>query len=794
MSPSSSFMHCTRSSPTSSSVYDPDSASRTVSVLRVPVFRAELNCLRDEKYFTDAVMSVCAALLAAGNQCRWLQKDVQRLYCFDALLYAQLRPVTPGGGTKLPYDWKRVAAYTENLHFRQYNKVMVPVVADGHWSLVAADPRSGEVRTLNSLAGTHAAVAREILCWLADVSRQAGVSMVWRQADAVQVPHQKDGFNCGPFVLCYLAFMAMGASPTRCSYERAVSYRSEIFNALRPLVASVTGADEEASHAAIGEAVSCLLRPVCNDLRVRAPTPAHIVASVDGTLQRHCTPRSMLSEEGRASGLPFGTQLARSPPCATKDGAPGREGPRVAPFLAEAATIRRDKRDAGLCSTSDDEESAGATHVSEGEEESGSRYEQSLQSTTEDESVTEEECSADSQGDSAENDDDLPVVVSPACAHLFAPQDAHAAKLAPLYADCESDPSAVPPPGSFAISSWGRTYSHNISPTFIGLCDHYAPKTAAHRAGGARPGDGTDALAVNVHTHFVGPVPAGYQVAHRAGWPANNCARNLHAVPPAINATEALPVPRMRTRSAVEGRLAGSTGTWAVHPSVCSAAYAVGRGHRTRTLIGKACFARQPTQEVAIAEGHEWRWAAWDVSIPGEELEDLRYSGYETDLKASRETGRFLRKADGVKLAVEVVGAPVSMELYDEEGDIVRRDICSASFLIMSNFGPPKPPGDDTLFVGRSAHPGLAVDLLQWVHPKQPFERSHRPNDHIFLIIEARHKGDKEWMKFSSRKAVGAWLGMGGPVQPSLPAPVMTAMRAGETVAVKNASAFVRFS
>lgn len=84
MIPSSSFLHCTRSSSTFSSVYDLGSSSRTVSVLRVSVFRAELNCVRDEKYFTDAVMSVSAALLAPGNQCRWLQEDVKRLYFFDA--------------------------------------------------------------------------------------------------------------------------------------------------------------------------------------------------------------------------------------------------------------------------------------------------------------------------------------------------------------------------------------------------------------------------------------------------------------------------------------------------------------------------------------------------------------------------------------------------------------------------------------------------------------------------------------------------------------------------------------
>lgn len=256
-----------------------------------------------------------------------------------------------------------------------------------------------------------------------------------------------------------------------------------IFNALRPLFASVTGADEEASDAAIGEAVSCSLRPFCNDLRVCAPTPARIVATVDGTLQRHCTPRTMFPKEGRASGLPCGTKLERSPLCATEDGTPSRAGPRVAHFLAEVATIHRDKRDAGLCSASGDEESAGAAHVSEGEEESVSRYERSLQSTTEDESVTEEDCSADNQCDYEENDDDLPVVVNPAFKHLFAAQDAHAAKLAPLYADCESDSPAVPPPGSFAISIWGRTCSHNISPTFIGLCYHDAPRTAAHRAG-----------------------------------------------------------------------------------------------------------------------------------------------------------------------------------------------------------------------------------------------------------------------------------------------------------------------
>lgn len=153
-------------------------------------------------------------------------------------------------------------------------------------------------------------------------------------------------------------------------------------------------------------------------------------------------------------------------------------------------------------------------------------------------------------------------------------------------------------------------------------------------------------------------------MAHRDGWPANNCARNLHAVPPAINATEALRNPRVRTRSAGEGRLAGCTGTWAVHTSVCSEAYDVGRSHRKRTLIGKACFGRRCTQKVVIVAANEWTWAAWDVRMAGEEFEDLRYSGYEKALKPSRKTGIFLRKADGVKFAVEVVGAPVSMELY----------------------------------------------------------------------------------------------------------------------------------
>lgn len=111
----------------------------------------------------------------------------------------------------------------------------------------------------------------------------------------------------------------------------------------------------------------------------------------------------------------------------------------------------------------------------------------------------------------------MPIFVNRACVHLFAAQDALAAKIAPLYADYEPDPSAVPPPGSFAISSWGRTCSHNVSPTFIEVFDHDAPKTAAHRAGGARKGNGTDTLVVHVRTDMVGSVLAGYQVAHRDG-------------------------------------------------------------------------------------------------------------------------------------------------------------------------------------------------------------------------------------------------------------------------------------
>lgn len=160
-------------------------------------------------------------------------------------------------------------------------------------------------------------------------------------------------------------------------------------------------------------------------------------------------------------------------------------------------------------------------------------------------------------------------------------------------------------------------------------------------------------------------------------------------------------------------------------------------------------------------QGHEGGWAAWDVSIPEEELEDLRYSGHEPDLKASLQTGGSLCKYKGVKVAVEVACAPVAMELYDEQGNVVRAAMCSASLLIMSNFGPPKPPGDDALFVVRRSHPGLMVDSRQWMHPIQSFERSHRPKDQVYLTIEARYNGDKEWINFSSRAAAGAWLRIG---------------------------------
>jgi len=165
---------------------------------------------------------------------RRLQASHTRRFCkfFPTSFFEKL--VDPNGTInrqeKGVLNISRCKGYTTEINIFEYQLLLIPVMVDKHWTLVAADMNTRQVRYLDPAGAGGLAHLLAIRRWLASEWKRFYRSAfpAWRSilSEAMNVPQQGPSNACGIFTIMFMQLLADGQDVQRFSMEavREASY------------------------------------------------------------------------------------------------------------------------------------------------------------------------------------------------------------------------------------------------------------------------------------------------------------------------------------------------------------------------------------------------------------------------------------------------------------------------------------------------------------------------------------------------------------------------------------------
>jgi len=145
------------------------------------------------------------------------------VYCFDSYFFVSL--------CLRGYDGvKRIVG---KLKFDLFSKkkLLFPICLKSHWTLVCVNLESKEVQYYDSLHGRNIASQETIFKFLNNAHLQINGSPLrtegWKILTVQNIPHQKNGYDCGVFLCTYAEYLARGVT-FNFSQEHMLSFRQLI--------------------------------------------------------------------------------------------------------------------------------------------------------------------------------------------------------------------------------------------------------------------------------------------------------------------------------------------------------------------------------------------------------------------------------------------------------------------------------------------------------------------------------------------------------------------------------------
>nr|XP_023876063.1 ubiquitin-like-specific protease ESD4 [Quercus suber]POE81666.1 ubiquitin-like-specific protease esd4 [Quercus suber] len=169
-----------------------------------------LLCLRPGAWLNDEVINVYLELLKEREK-REPQKFL-KCHFFNTFFYKKI--ISGKGG----YDYKSVRRWTSQRKLGygliECDKIFVPIHKEIHWCLAVINMKDEKLQYLDSLGGKDTQVLRVLARYFVDeVKDKSGKDIdlsSWQQEFVEDLPEQKNGFDCGMFMIKYADFYSRG--------------------------------------------------------------------------------------------------------------------------------------------------------------------------------------------------------------------------------------------------------------------------------------------------------------------------------------------------------------------------------------------------------------------------------------------------------------------------------------------------------------------------------------------------------------------------------------------------------
>lgn len=169
-----------------------------------------LQCLRPGEWLNDEVINVYFELLKEREKRE--PKKFLKCHFFNTFFYKKLL------GGKSGYDFKSVRRWTTQKKLgyglSECDMIFVPIHKQVHWCLVVINNKDKKFQYLDSLRGVDYKVLRVLALYFADeVKDKNGVDIdvdSWTQEHVEDIPMQKNGWDCGMFMIKYADFYSKG--------------------------------------------------------------------------------------------------------------------------------------------------------------------------------------------------------------------------------------------------------------------------------------------------------------------------------------------------------------------------------------------------------------------------------------------------------------------------------------------------------------------------------------------------------------------------------------------------------
>lgn len=197
------------------------------------VTRGDFECMKPGQWLNDEVINFYIALLQERDTRRKAQDKGPKCFFFNTFFYHKL-------GSN-GYSYKGVARWTTPKRLLQKgadyqcllecDKIVVPIHLPAHWTLAVINLRDQQFEYYDSMGGVDSEVFELLSRFIEDEAKEkSGVELdtrEWRRLFARDIPHQKNGSDCGVFAITYGDFCSKDV-PFRFSQEDMPFFRRRI--------------------------------------------------------------------------------------------------------------------------------------------------------------------------------------------------------------------------------------------------------------------------------------------------------------------------------------------------------------------------------------------------------------------------------------------------------------------------------------------------------------------------------------------------------------------------------------
>ncbi|ESW10909.1 hypothetical protein PHAVU_009G248500 [Phaseolus vulgaris] len=170
----------------------------------------KFRCLRSTGWLNDEVINLYLTLLKEREQ-RQSHKFL-KCHFFNTFFYKKLIS-GPNG-----YDFKSVRRWTSQrklgYSLLECDKIFVPIHQEIHWCLAVINNEDKKLQYLDSMKGEDSSVLEKLAKYFADEvndknGKDIGVN-TWKKEFVKDLPVQKNGCDCGVFMIKYVDFYSRG--------------------------------------------------------------------------------------------------------------------------------------------------------------------------------------------------------------------------------------------------------------------------------------------------------------------------------------------------------------------------------------------------------------------------------------------------------------------------------------------------------------------------------------------------------------------------------------------------------